>query len=709
MILYKNGVPWTYYAGANDTPRDGVAPATLQTSPHTLLNMIKAPWGELNTPIAVTKGADITVKFGKEVFDIDNPHYNYQSVLAEWIGSQGTPQYLSRMELPGMAKSNGRLMIEIAENSFPIYEREMDGSFKKDGNGDKIPTGQWADGFLYRLVTENDIAGFTLGNGKQASNSGLVGKKVDRDADGNVASPGSETFTDTAGTKFPILDSQGRFMGALGDRILTELFAPLDTDAIAAKTATIEHTGQMMYRLGHFLQAKSGGGNSRIYGVAGETHADFTLKADQVNKAGSPISFEDQYQGVYALTEQTYTGANLDAPVSFHLYEDNIKAVLELFHAAELKAKMLDVNYPCWIHDEEVYSINLLEANDHYGVPYHALGVVGVTEQPVAGYYSPYAESMFAMKGGNDGDLSDTAYNTAVKNFCDNVEHMFPIHDMMQYQIGWVYDMGLSVDAKKSLYRLMDQNPSLIVVGAVEEFGVAPKDYNDTVATAIALESAYGLYPESVIYKTEPSRGLIVPYACKIKNHKYRKPVPLTFSLAKKMNDYIGYSTGIWNPSNDPMLERNKGIDEVLLNFQSLGLNRRNTFWVNQLVIVETIQHEVRGFTGLQTVNGNDSSVLNNLMVVAAVGQAVRAGFEAGVVFRGQTAPPSVIAQRHEERIIEECAGIDKSKARISVKSGQSTDDYNAGYAITDTITVSGFQSITAVTLELNTQYATEE
>lgn len=709
MILYKSGVPWTYYAGMNDTPRDGIMGAVFEASPHTIFSMLKAPWGELNTPIAIAGGSDATRRFGDGIFDLEDDFYNYQSVLAEWIGKKGTPQYIARVELPGMKKSNARKYIEIVEHTFPVYQRGIDGGFSYTPEGDKIPTGEYADGYKYRFFVRNGIDDFALGNGKAIDPSTLVGKLIDRDDDGNIINPSAPTFTDTAGIALPIADIQGKFMGALGDRILNHMWAPEDTDAVPGKTATIEKTGQMMYRFGHRLNAKNGGGNGPVYGVYGDEFIDFALKPGVLNESGTQIYMGDVYKSKFSLGQQTYTGGNIHAPTDIHLYDKNIKMILDMFLKAETAAKAVDVNYPCWIKDDEAYSINLLEPNDHYGVPYHALGMVEITDQPIDGYHSPYEDSLFSLAGGNDGDLSDSAYNVAVKNYCDNVKSMFEIWDMMQYQIGWTYDLGYEVDTKKSLYSLMHHNQSLIVVASTEEDTVDDKNTDDTISTAIALDSAYGLYPESTIYKTAPTRGVIVPYSIDLKLHKWKDKLPLTFSLAKKLNDYIGFATKIWKPANDPMLERNKGIDEILRNFVSLDLPQRTNFWNTQLVIVETIQHEVRGFTGLQTINDNDSSVLNNLLVVAAVGCAVRAGYEAGVVFRGQTAPPSTMAKRHEDRILAETAGIDKTKAKVDVVSHQTSDDYNAGYAITDTITVSGYQAITAVTLELNTQYATEE
>ncbi len=708
MLLYSTSVPWVYYAGINDFPRTGTVASVFEASPHTLFSPIIAGWGELNTPIAFKTGAEILERFGYDCFSIDRPYYNYQSVLVEEIGAQGTPQYVSRMEMEGMAQSNSRLSIEYAENSHVIYERTDDGGFSTDVDGNKIPTSEYADGYIFRLIAENIKADFSLGGGKLTDNSGLVGLKVVRDADGNVLTPDAPTFTETAGTKIPFIDVQGRFMGDLGNRILTHLFAPEATDAVPAKTTTIEDTGAMMYRLGHMLQNLSGGGSSQVYGVNGEMTVDFALKPNLLNTAGTPISFEDSYDSAYELTQQTYTGANKKAPCLFSLYEDNIATLQALFHASELAASALDVDYPCWLDEDEIYSINILEGRDHYGVPYHSLALVASNEQPVDDYYSPYQDSYFGMSGGSDGDMSNESFNTAVANFANNVTVMFPIHDKMEYQIGWFYDMGLDVATKNAMYNIMFHNESFIVVNATEEYGVEPKSRDDTIATAISLNSGYSLFPESSIYKTAACRGVIVPFACTIKNHKYRKAVPVTFSLAKKINAYIGYSTKIWNESMDPMLERNKVIDEVLINFESLNFTNRSRAWANNLVVIDTIQHQSRGFVGLQTIFGNENSTLNNLFTIIATGQAVRAGYEAGVVFSGQTGAPSVIAQRHMTRILEECNGIDRSKATVSVLTYQTEDDYNSGHALTSKISVASYGALTTTTIELESSFAEE-
>lgn len=709
MLLYDDGTPWTFFGGIEDKPRAGVAPAVFQASPHTVFSMIKAPWGELNTPIAFASGAEMTTHLGDDVFTVTNPHYNYQTVLAQWLGKAGTPQYAARMELPGMARSNGRMFMEVCPNTFPVYERGIGGDFRLDGNGDRIPTGGYVDGHLVRFITKTNVDDFALGNGKPLDPAGLVGKLIDRDGDGNIINPLSPTFQDSPSVMYPIFDYQGKWMGELGDRLLTEIFTPRSTSRIPGKTQTIESTGQMMYRLSHFIKAAKGGGANQMYGVAGDKFIDFSLKPDSVNESGTPVYFDDVYVSKYALKEQRHTGKNVHEYMDFRLYDDNIATILEMMHTAEVNAKAMDVNYPCWIDEDDKYSINLFDGHDHRDVPYSAIELVGIATQPTAGYHAPFQDSRFKMAGGNDGDTSDATYNQVVTQYCKNVRAMFPIWDTMQYQLGWTYDLGYEVETKKALYSLMGNHNSLIVVTSLEEFGKDLKYYDDAVSTAIALEAAYGLYPESSIYKTAPTRGIIVPYAVKVRNHAYRKPIPLTFSLAKKFNDFFGIATKKWDASKNPLDLRNKLIDETLLNFVSLDLPQRRNFWNTQMVIVESIHHEVRGFTGIQTIHDNDSSVLNSGLVLAACGHAIRAGEEAAVAHRGRSAPPSVIARDHEELIRKICSGIDPSVATVDVSSFQTPDDYNAGYAITDRIVVSGNNGITVATLELVSQYAEEE
>ena len=695
--LHKNATPNTVFTGINDTLLPGAAIAPLALANHTLLNFVNSGWGDYDKPILTSNGNDASHWFGDRVFDATGPFYNYQSVLSEAIMGKATPQFMWRVNTGGGARSHGRLYIEYVEAEIENFERLPSGQFKRtvagtDANGKKIIGGKLIphathpkiSGYNVRYIWDTDNAIKALGDGVEAAGS-LKGK------------PNATSVI------LPIMDTQGRWEGTLANRIGTKLFAPKQTDLIPANFDSVLDGTAGLFRFGMTMVAPHMTTPRPLTSLENNDYIDFTTIPNRVNKHGVPIDFDFVYDKAYNRRGQATTGSNREAMLSTYMYDENIAKVSELLFTAE--SKHIKASGEMAGLGMTAKTFNILDGTDCRKIPYFTVSHVKLSAQYTKGQVLLNEDSVLRLAGGKDPVADDKLYNAQVRYLAKNIQKIIPVKDIMQYPFHWVYDMGFEHSTTLALYNIMAQRADVIVVGATHEHGVAPKSTADETATALDIATAASLYPESVLYKTPATRGAIMPYSMRLNNHKYRLPISANFEVAMKMNDYLGRSDLTWVVDKDPMLPKNKAFEHTLLNYKAEGLDARSTMWANQMIAIETVSHETIGLSGLQTINPNDTSVLNSLLVTAAAIQATHAAGEACVINRGRTDYPENIAKDHIELINERCKGIDTSKATIAPRVYQTKDDKLDGYSMTTEIDLEGGSMITANTVTVNSKH----
>jgi hypothetical protein len=130
--------------------------------------------------------------------------------------------------------------------------------------------------------------------------------------------------------------------------------------------------------------------------------------------------------------------------------------------------------------------------------------------------------------------------------------------------------------------------------------------------------------------------------------------------------------------------------------------------WGNQMIAVEYSDVNEIIYSGLQTINPNDSSVLNSIMAVGGTIHATWACIKANSHFVGRNMPAGVLIEDSNALIKELTAGVDKSKVAI-VPDTQITDvDNDAGYAWTTVANVTSGGMRTVNTISVTSGYTEE-
>lgn len=691
MNLHSNATPNLVFTGAQDNPRPGASPVAPAFANFTLLNIFKAPWGPLNDAMAVNDSVVGNRIYGEEAFDVSGPYFNYQTSLATLMMSKAVSQFMLRVADETVTKAGGRLMIEYVADDIDPQNRNADGSYVLDVDGNTTDSGTTVAGYKIRFLWEQSDGTLVTGTGAQLEGT-LVGK------DGETS------------TILPIVDFEGTYYGTRGNRFLAALFQPKVTNPIVVDRKSIEQTGNMVYRFGVRESSLNGGTSTVWYTQDSNETMDFCLKPGGRDRNNAVIDFETRYAAKYKLRNQLTNGQNVVGPVDgIKWYNDNIKTVLDLLLAAEVAARPSVGDNTIWIDENNAYSINLFGGTNHQAIPYRAIQHVGSSALAAdarqvslsgAGY-------VLGLAGGTDGALDDDTFNTAVATLATTFDKKIPLHDIKQYPFHWVLDNGLKTETTEKLYEIMSYRPDVIVIGAAHEHGNI-EDEDTMMAMEANLYGAAALMPESVIYSTPATRGAVMPYCMKIGsgvNSLYNEPVSLNYALAEKFADYLGSNDLVWRQDKDPLAEENKNIDHEVLNYRYGAFSTRETAWLNQAIAVESTGHNTIGFVGVQSINPNDSSVLNSLLVVAGLVQANWAMAMAYGAHAGLTTTPGIMKQKLDAKVTELTKGIDPDKVRVVPGAVVTPDDEANAFSITMRSKLTGGQMFTAMTATIESSY----
>lgn len=689
--LYQNSTPDMKFTGYKDTPKPGLQGGGVATPLFCPLTPIRAEWGSVSDAFLIA-GDEFESIFGSATWDVNGPYFNHANLFAKMFQQKAIRHFLQRMKLPNMARAAGRLSVEFVVHDVPQWQRGSDGKYLTDAEGELIAaTPAVADGYKIRLRFDRADETFVKGAGTESTGT-LTGK------DGETS------------RILPLIDFEATHFGSRGNRFNFNIHQPKVTDAQPVDKTTIEEFGNMLYRFSVSESPLSGGTVTPWYTQLSSETMDFSFVADAKSSRGARLGLEENYRRNYTLKGQAYNGANVTGPVdNMHIYQANFNEVLGLLHASESADAVGSLAY---VHADNVNSINLFGATDHNGIPYHTIVMAGVSEMEDE-TYMPGSAATFKLGNGNDGDMSDEAFESAVGLMADTFGKGDVTHrDMKRYPFHQIFDSGYGMDVKKKLQSLKAKRPELFIAVGTHVHGTEPMSLLDELATISSLAANAGLYPESTIFKTESTRGHIVPWAIRLSptdlNNEWTQPTTLNYDLAQKMADYWGSSDGVWVTDKAIDTYPNNVIEHELLNYVYAELPIREEMWGNQAIAVEYSDVNEIIYSGLQTVHRNESSVLNSVVTVMGAIHATWACIKANKYFVGRSMAPGVLIQDSNELILEYTSGIDKSKVNVVPDTQITPEDNDAGYAWTTVAKVLGEGMRTVNTIQVESGYNEE-
>ncbi len=689
MSTIVNGAPMVNYLATNDQSTVQL-PSVPEDRPTHLAKIYtyakRGPSGG-----QLVNGASMANMYHADSFDLTKPWATHATVLANIINSQGNSIMMERL-MPADAGplASIRISLDLLAGQVPEYQRNSDGSYALDTNGQLQVTGQTVAGFTAKWVA----TAVPLDNSNQ-STFGL-----------GTQGPGDQTANSTQSVRYPIMDLQAPYFGADGNNFGIRLWA----DTVSSNTPI---DGRLLtslkiypFRAAFVYRPDASSTPSIQQTNEAEQYIDFTFRPASMD----PNTDQQLYVGDTLI--QSYQ--NLDDPNlppaygpfgAMHVYDSQIATVLGLVYAAEQPFFSSDFGDFTGTGGAaaEKYLFNLLTGTSSTGIPY-----VSYVVNTSAGNATRWSQNstVYAM-GGSDGTMNEALFaslvSEAVAAYADPSSQL---QDTAKYPESIIYDSGFPLQTKKDLTQFISQRKDTFCVLATHDVLGPELTASQDSSIGIALHTALALSPESDHYGTAVMRGMVVPASGRLLQSQYTKRLPLSLEVARKAAAYMGAGNGVWKPGF--------GFDAAPLNQVTLFTDVsapftpatvRNSDWDIGIVRAQYYSRRTLFFPAFKTVYDDDTSVLNSFFTAMAIVELEKVGAAAWREFSGESSlSDQQLIERVNKFITDNTKGRFDGRFVIVPDTYFTAADKARGYSFSININIYAPNMRTVATLSVTAQ-----
>lgn len=616
MYTIRNAAPRAILRGIQDlSGRPPVyEPELIPTHlPHVYLFTERGP-----TLPQLVHGDQMMRMYGSKSFEYRSRYVTHQTVLANKVSSEANILMIQRVVPPGAnPPASLRLWVDFMKDMIPTYQRGTDNKYLLDENGDKIPTGDFVLGYVFRwfigptiddiddgrLLEDDDIR--LLEDGQQRVINSRIGE-------GDRMTGNMVNWEGEYSTIYPIMDFEVDSFGDYGNRIGMRLAAPTVDSSYSIDSNLVEEQLAYIYRLAFVERDENTSTPRPLETLWGEQFVDFALKDGVVDIRTDKELFIDEAVLPSYYQEAAAGMAEIRSPIGkIHVYHDNFQELIR-------KSQLIEAAYGS-IDNRETHThlMNIFTGHDYNNIPYESVEIVGPKGITRLGNTATgillTETSTHYMMGGYDGIMDFNTFDAAVGY---QLEHFGDLEaktlDSAMYPQSVFYDSGFTLPTKRKFLVPMGRRKDVYVVLSTQDASRRQNTPSEESSIAIALRTAARMYPESVIYGTSTCRAIVQGQAGYLINSPYKGLLPLTIEFAQKCARYMGAGIGVWTngrafdmpPNNQVRLF--KGV-----NAEWRAHNIRSQDWDNGLVWVQNYDRRSLFWPGIQTVYDDDSSVLN--------------------------------------------------------------------------------------------------
>lgn len=594
-----NAAPQTIYQGIDDESKRAQSFDAQATPTHLPLHFLYTQWGP--TDGTLVSSSSLAATFG-DTFNQRQPWFNHNSLFAQEELKQGNQVMIKRL-LPADVGPKARVLLSldiVAEPALPQYQRNADGTYKLDQNGNKLPVsgaGATAPGFIGKWVLNQWLTTPT---------EEVFGKVATRQ--GSIVNSTSQQSQ-----LYPVLEFEATFFGSLGNNLGMRLIAPTTEDTSPLNSAMCARVNSYIYRM-QFVQRTSPLSSPTV--IANQNGSQWTDVSflPGAYDPNTDLNLDFQYVLSNSYSQHDIVGQpDVWGPFeNAHVYQDNLASILAQIGAVEaphgtLPVTTMDANSP------ELYTVNPFTAVNYDGVPYYSLTLQNATQGGLI--FTPNSTNYGA--GASDGTMSLTTYDADVATAIAG----FDMQDMAKFPFSFIYDSGFSLQTKYAIIGMLGQRPDIALVMSTQSALDPQNTPDEDSSMAQALAAYIGNYPESTVYGTAACRAMIVGSSGYLLNSNYTKLVPLTLQIASRFSAYMGAANGQWDSSVPPD-ENPYNIVNLFKKVNAAYKNptARSKDWTTGLVWVENFDMNTQYFPALASVYPNDTSILKAFMnVVVAI------------------------------------------------------------------------------------------
>lgn len=526
---------------------------------------------------------------------------------------------------------------------------------------------------------------------------------------GTIVDPGPFTDGTNLSKSYPILDFEVSSAGKWGDLAGIRFSAPSALSAIPFDTRLIKEQLTTMFRMQVVERADVNSSAKVIETRYGEQFIDFSLKPNAVNDRTSqeiylPAIYDNNYISYDTVPPSFGTFSGI------HVYEANISTVLQALYTQERAALANELGWsPAQVDNmipvDGKYTINFFTAVAWDGNVYETirmatdidlLTIPGGTE--MKSNYTQYAQ------GGSDGDTSYANFDAMVAFQCENYGDLIvkrdpnatdpdpsdvPLDfmDTAKWPQSAIWDSGFNLATKYKLLVPMGRRKDIWTALSTQECGPGSiqNSANDESSTAIILQQAARMYPESEYYGTKTCRAIVVGHSGELTSSAWRGLAPMSMDLAAKVASYMGASNGQWIPGKNFDISPKNIVsmfrtDSVNATFKNADV--RNEDWANGLIWVQNFDRRSLFYPGIQTVYDDDTSVLNSLFNIIAVVELEKVCEQTWRELTGiQTLTVAQFIERSDKLITDKVANRFDDKFIIVPETYLTEGDEQRGYS----------------------------
>ncbi|ECN7988277.1 hypothetical protein ZJ33_01905 [Salmonella enterica subsp. enterica serovar Corvallis] len=588
----KNSTPRAIFTGFKEGLTTDPVTAPEITPIHLPYVFIQGGRGKEDTLLLT--GDALSTVYGEDMLNYRSKYASPATLIARQAASTGSAIFTKRLVAPDATAARIRIGVEVVADKLVVYQRNADGSFMKDTDGNKIPDGdKTVDGVKMRWIVNHD---------KDAVAPNAFGK--------DEVVIGQLTAADgTQSNYYPILDGMVSWRGAEGDNIGLRLEAPTALSSNPTRTDIIERIGAFLYRIQFVERKSSRTAPTVIRTISGMEQETFALQEGVIQPDDeTDLSFGKVVVDAYEYNETGNTP--IFAPMDqMHLYQKNIDEVVKKLYESESKVNkdlLTDVEF---VEGQ----MNIFTGVDYNGIPYQTIEVLDADQ---GGVIFDGTSTFYAIDG-SDGDVDWDTFDALAKQQFESFGRMGEdLEDMAFYPFSIVYDIGYKVDTKKAMANVLSLRPDVMIIASTHTWKGVELNVDEESSMGAMLRNYYRLHPESVLYNTPACRAAVfMQYGESIEAPSLGK-VPLTLEVANKLATYMGASDGVIRGTR---IDNNPG--NVVTTMRKINKTYRNATvrdrdWENGLNYVQTYNRNSNFFPAWGTIYNNDRSVWRSLINV---------------------------------------------------------------------------------------------
>jgi hypothetical protein len=564
----------------------------------------------------LVSGSEFIRMFGASSLDPLGKFYNHQTAFAQGTIAEGNSIIVKRLVPTNVGpRANKTLYLDVLPTLVDDYERNTDGSIKLNNLGQPIVVGQ-IDGFKVKFVTSATLTESTLGNAQQT-----VGDQID-------------PITHTQSTRYPILDVAASSVGSWGKGVGFALSAPTLSSQASMPVTMMKQKGVYPYLFKVVERTSPLTAPKVMTTLMGAQSVMGVFKKDVIDPVTTAqMDFGKILIDSYQSLNNTVYPDTYGSLGHFHVYYENIEALVTLFHTME--SSMIDGFSDFTSNAEDKHLFNFVSGVSSQNVKYHTYTFVDDSTS-----VRLTDSSIIYLENGSDGTINDTVH--AALTSAEVLRYLDPNDELMDtaYHVeSVIYDSGFPIQTKKDLVSMIaNRKDTHVVLGTYDAVSGQVLDNAAEQSVAIALRTYAANFPESDYFGTPTDRVTLVANAGRISGSQWNKRVPLTYQLMKFSARMMGASNGMWK--SDKMFDRSPGntvTDMYDLTSTWVSGLVRNRFWDAGLNWVARSDRNTYFFPAMKTIYTDDTSVLNSYVTVCAIAYINKILDKAWRTFTGST------------------------------------------------------------------------